>query len=295
MKIFTEYISTAGFDAVLDSLKLLPFLFLTYLLMEFLEHRTGERASRFISRAGRLGPALGGLLGALPQCGFSAAAAGLYAGRVVTLGTLVAVLLSTSDEMAAVMLSSAATDSTVVFRLLKILAVKVVLSIAVGFAIDLVLRRERGEEIGELCDHEGCHCHERGVLLSSLLHTAKIVGFIFAVTLAINTVIFFVGEDRLGLLLRDLPIVGELLAGLIGLIPNCASSVVLTELYLGGTLTASQLLAGLFTGGGVGLLVLFRVNRNLRENLLTLLTVYISGTLLGILLGSTGLCALLGL
>ena len=209
MKIFTEYISTAGFDAVLDSLKLLPFLFLTYLLMEFLEHRTGERASRFISRAGRLGPALGGLLGALPQCGFSAAAAGLYAGRVVTLGTLVAVLLSTSDEMAAVMLSSAATDSTVVFRLLKILAVKVVLSIAVGFAIDLVLRRERGEEIGELCDHEGCHCHERGVLLSSLLHTAKIVGFIFAVTLAINTVIFFVGEDRLGLLLRDLPIVGE--------------------------------------------------------------------------------------
>ena len=295
MTILTEYISTAGLDAVLDSLKLLPFLFLTYLVMELLEHRTGERAARFISRAGRLGPALGGLLGALPQCGFSAAAAGLYAGRVITVGTLVAVLLSTSDELAAVMLSSAATDATVVLKLFKILGVKVLLSILVGFAVDLVLRRDRRDGIGELCDSEGCHCHERGVLLSSLLHTAKIVGFIFAVTLAINTVIFFVGEDRIGLLLRDLPVVGELIAGLVGLIPNCASSVVLTELYLGGTLTASQLLAGLFTGGGVGLLVLFRVNRNLRENLLILLTVYLSGTLLGILLGSTGVCSLLGL
>ena len=295
MTIFTEYISTAGLDAVLDSLKLLPFLFLTYLVMELLEHRTGERAARFISRAGRLGPALGGLLGALPQCGFSAAAAGLYAGRVVTVGTLVAVLLSTSDELAAVMLSSAATDATVVIKLLTVLGIKVVFSMLVGFAVDLVLRRERRDEIGELCDSEGCHCHERGVLLSSLIHTAKIFGFIFAVTLAINTVIFFVGEDRIGLLLHDLPVVGELIAGLIGLIPNCASSVVLTELYLGGTLTASQLLAGLFTGGGVGLLVLFRVNRDLRENLLILLTVYLSGTLLGILLGSTGVCALLGL
>ncbi len=290
-----EYLYEALLDAVIDTVKLLPFLFLTYLLMEFLEHRTGERAERFIARAGWLGPIIGGLTGALPQCGFSAAAAGLYAGRVVTAGTLVAVFLSTSDEMVAVMLSSSAADPTVLPRLLTVLAVKIVCAIAVGFAVDLILRRKSTGEIGELCDHEGCHCHEQGILRSSLIHTAKIVGFIFAVTLIINTVIFFVGEDKLGALLHDLPVVGEIVAGLIGLIPNCAASVVLTQLYLSGTLTAGQLLSGLFTGAGVGLLVLFRVNRPLRDSLLMLSILYISGVALGLLLGATGLTAVLGL
>ncbi len=290
-----EYLSEALLDAFLDSVKLLPFLFLTYLLMEFLEHRTGDRTSAFIARAGRLGPILGGLLGALPQCGFSAAAAGLYAGRIVTAGTLVAVFLSTSDEMVAVMLSSAASDPSVLSRLLTVLAIKIVCAVAVGFAVDLILRRKSSGEIGELCDHEGCHCREQGIFRSSLIHTAKIAGFIFAVTLVINTVIFFVGEDKLGSLLHDLPVVGELLAGLVGLIPNCASSVVLTELYLSGTLTAGQLLSGLFTGAGVGLIVLFRSNRPLRDSFLLLSILYISGTALGLLLGATGLTALLGL
>ncbi len=290
-----EYLFEAVLDAVLDTVKLLPFLFLTYLLMEFLEHRTGERTESFIARAGRLGPILGGLLGALPQCGFSAAAAGLYSGRVITVGTLVAVFLSTSDEMFAVMLSSAASDPTVLPRLLTVLAVKLVGAAAVGFAVDLALRRRTSGEIGELCDHEGCNCREHGIFLSSLIHTAKIVGFIFAVTLAINTVIFFVGENKLGALMHDLPVVGELIAGLIGLIPNCASSVVLTELYLSGTLTAGQLLSGLFTGAGVGLIVLFRTNRPLRDSLLILSILYISGVVLGLLLGATGLTSVLGL
>ncbi len=293
--IILDYLSEALLDAVLDCLKLLPFLFLTYLLMELLEHRTGERAQRFIARAGRFGPALGGLLGALPQCGFSAAASGLYAGRVITVGTLLAVFLSTSDEMVAVMLSSAASDATAVLKLLTILGIKAVCGILVGFAVDLIIRPSCAGDIGELCDHEGCNCHEQGVLRSSIVHTAKIIGFIFAVTLAINTVIFFVGEDKLGALLRDIPVVGELIAGLIGLIPNCASSVVLTELYLSGTLTAGQLLAGLFTGAGVGVLVLFRANRSLKENLLILLTLYLSGVTLGLALGMTGLTSLLGL
>ncbi len=291
-----EYFSQAVLEALTDSAKLLPFLFLAYLLMELLEHRTGERAERFIARAGRLGPIIGGVLGVIPQCGFSAAAAGLYSGRVITVGTLIAVFLSTSDELVAVMLSSAASDPTVMPRLLTVLAVKPVCAIAVGFAVDLILRRD-GEprDIHGVCEQEGCHCHERGLLLSSLIHTAKIAGFIFAVTLAVNTVIFFVGEDGLGAVLHDLPVVGSLLAGLVGLIPNCASSVVLTELYLSGTLTAAQLLSGLFTGSGVGVLVLFRTNRPLRNSLLILAILYISGVSLGLLLGAVGLTSALGL
>ena len=265
--------------------------------MELIEHSSEEKTSKIIEKAGRLGPLLGGLLGGIPQCGFSAAAAGLYSGRVISVGTLLAVYLSTSDEMVAVMLSGAVKNPENIKKLLIILAVKVVAAIAVGFAADLLVRRRRRDvkTIERVCEEEGCRCGERGLLMSSLLHTVKIFGFIVAVTFAINNIVFFVGEDALGGVMNKIPVIGEFIAGIIGLIPNCASSVVITELYLDGIVTAGQMLSGLFVGAGIGLLVLFRTNRSVKENSAILVTVYLTGVLLGILIGETGLAAAIGL
>ncbi len=294
------YLKETVFHTLEHSVGLLPFLFLTYLLMEFLEHKTTDRATRIVGSAGRLGPLFGGLLGAVPQCGFSAAASSLYAGRVISLGTLIAVFLATSDEMVAVVLSSGAKNPEILKKLLPILAIKVVSGIVVGFIIDLVFRRDPHTKahthgIGEVCHSENCHCHEQNIFLSSLIHTAKIWGFIVAVTFIINNIIFFVGEDNLGGFMTRIPVLGEFIAGLFGLIPNCASSVVLTELYLGGVITAGQMLSGLFTGAGIGVLVLFRSNKRIKENLLILLTLYLTGVALGLILGMTGLTSLFGL
>ncbi len=308
-----EFLSEVVLDCIIDSAKLFPFLFLTYLLMELLEHKSGGRAEKIISRAGRLGPLLGGLLGAVPQCGFSAAAAGLYSGRIITAGTLVAIFLSTSDEMLGIMLSSAVWQEGGLAVPLKMLAVKVVCGIAVGAAVDLVtalVRRKHptaanadGErdEIGQICEHEHCHCDEHGVFLSTLIHSAKILGFIAAVMFAVGTLLFIlevngIDQDSIGGFIKGLPVLGEFITGLIGLIPNCASSVVITELYMEGVINAGQALAGLFAGSGVGMFVLFRTNRkNMRENMLILLTVYLSGVVLGLLFNATGLATLIGL
>ena len=287
------YLKETVWHTLEHSALLLPFLFLTYLLMEFLEHKTGERAEAAISRAGKLGPIFGGLLGAVPQCGFSAAASGLFAGRVITLGTLLSVFLSTSDEMVAVMLSSAAKDPDNIKKLLLVLAVKVIGGIIVGFAVDLIfgrfLKDRESHKIHELCEDENCHCHEGNIFVSALIHSLKIWGFILLATFAINNIIYFTGEDAIGRLMHNVPVLGEFLAGVIGLIPNCASSVVLTELYLGGVITGGQLLAGLFTGAGVGVLVLFRSNRRIKENLIILLTLYLTGVGLGLLVGAFGI------
>ncbi len=273
-------------DALLDTLKISLFLFLSYLLMELFEHRAGKKSERIIKNAGRFGPLVGGLLGALPQCGFSAAAAGLYAGGIITRGTLIAVFLSTSDEMLPIMLSGIADGSARPTQLFAVLGIKVVGGIIAGFVIDLIFRRRRPEQsIVELCEHEGCSCGEHGVLISSLLHTAKVAAFVLLTTFAINLAVIYIGLDRLGSLMHSIPVVGELIAAAIGLIPNCAASVVMTELYIGGAITASQLLSGLFVGAGVGLLVLFRTNRSIKENLLITAMLYVSGAALGLLSG----------
>ena len=276
---------------------LLPFLFLTYLLMELIEHKSEAKTSAIIEKAGRFGPLLGGILGALPQCGFSAAASGLYSGRVITYGTLIAVYLSTSDEMVAVMLSGAVKNPENIKKLMIILAVKVVSAVVVGFVCDLLIQRKKQDEdgIGRVCEEDGCRCGERGIFASSLLHTVKIIAFIVAVTFVINNIVFFVGEENLGNVMKRIPVLGEFIAGLIGLIPNCASSVVITELYLDGIITSGQMLSGLFVGAGIGLPVLFRTNRNIKENLTVLLTVYLAGVALGILIGETGLAAAMGI
>ena len=280
-----------------ETLLLLPFLYLTYLLMEFLEHRAGERVENTIRRAGRVGPFVGAVLGILPQCGFSAAAAGLYAGRVITAGTLVAVFLSTSDEMLPLLVAG----RVPLPNALALVAVKALIAAALGFLFDLLFRRHGHEEhdahdhVDELCRREGCHCEGKSIFRAALTHTLQVALFIFAASFALGLLIELVGEENIAFFVRDLPILGTLLAALVGMIPNCAASVVLTELYLGGALSLGSLLAGLLVGAGVGILVLFRTNRHLRENLMILGFSYVAAVLVGILADLVGLAALLGL
>ncbi len=276
-------------DTLTDALKLLPFLFITYLVMEYIEHRTGEKSRLLMKKSGKWGPALGGLLGMLPQCGFSTAASNLYAGRVITLGTLLAVFLSTSDEMLPVLISEQAPAGTI----LKILAVKAVIGVCAGFLTDLFCRRRRGKDreelrIEQMCDHHHCHCVEGNFLSSALSHTLQVFLFILVISFLLNLLVAFAGEDRLEAFLTGRAILGPLFAGLIGLIPNCASSVLLTRLYLSGMLGAGSMLAGLLAGSGVGLLVLYRVNDNIKENIRVTLLLYAVGVLCGIVFEAAG-------
>ena len=270
-------------ETLIDTLKLIPFLFLAYLAMEYLEHRTGEKAQTLIRKAGRMGPVLGGTLGIVPQCGFSTAASNLYAGRVISLGTLMAVYLSASDEMLPILISEKAPMELI----LGLLITKALIGAVAGLLIDLVLRRKDADEhrhIHDICEQEHCHC-ERGVLRSALSHTGQITLFILLVTFVLNLTLHFVGEDALANLVLNRPLLGPVLAGVVGLIPNCAGSVAITQLYLEGAMGLGAAMAGLLTGSGVGLLLLFRVNHNKRENLKILALLYVIGVLAGIVIG----------
>ena len=284
MGIYMEMLDVI-LDAVIDTVKLIPFLFLTYLAMEYLEHKTGSKAQRLVQRAGRFGPVIGGLLGVVPQCGFSAAASGLYTGRVITLGTLFAISLSTSDEMLPILISEQAPIGLIG----KILFAKAAIGIFAGMLIDFVLRKkgvEEHEHIHEICEHDHCHCEEgAGVFRSALTHTLQISIFILVVTFGLNLILHFVGEDALANLVLNRRILGPALAGLIGLIPNCAGSVAITQLYLEGAMSIGSAMAGLLTGSGVGLLILFRMNPDKKENLKILALLYGIGVLAGILIG----------
>ncbi len=274
-------------DAFIDCAKLLPFLYLTYLLMEFIEHKMNARAKNAIKNAGRFGPLAGAVLGAVPQCGFSAAASNLYAGRIITVGTLVAIFLSTSDEMLPILLMSRIDVSLI----LGIIGIKIVIGMVSGFIIDGVVQRKKGtvehNRIGHICEHEHCHC-EKNIWLSALKHTAVIIAFIFAISLLLNFVIEAIGEEALASLVGNQKILAPVLAGIIGLIPNCASSVVLTEMYVAGITSLGTMLSGLLAGSGVGLLVLFRINDDTKENLKILGTVYGIGVFIGIVLNLSG-------
>lgn len=272
-------------DTFLDVIKLLPFLFLTYLAMEYLEHRAGEKTEALMRKAGHLGPVIGGALGVVPQCGFSAAASNLYAGRVITLGTLLAVYLSTSDEMLPVLISEHAPVGSIA----GILLVKAGIGITAGLLIDLLLKKKGGHDhahgshIHEICEHEHCRC-EKGIFRSALSHTVRIALFILLITFLLNLLLFFAGEEALANVILNRPVAGTLLAGLVGLIPNCAGSVVITQLYLEGIIGIGSAMAGLLTGSGVGLLVLFRVNHHKKENIRILGLLYGIGVLAGIVI-----------
>lgn len=275
-------------DTLLDAAKLIPFLYLTYLLLEFIEHRAKEQTEALMKKAGKWGPFLGGALGAVPQCGFSASMSNLYAENIISMGTLVAVFLSTSDEMLPIMISGISSGDIRAWSVVKILLVKILLGVVVGFIVDGVARlcskKEKNIDIESLCHDDHCGCEEGNIFLSALIHTLKILAFILVVSFALNTVIYFIGEDALGNFISSLPVVvGPLATALVGLVPNCASSIVITQLYMSGVISAGSMLAGLLSGSGIGLLILFRVNKNMKSNLAVLGIVYGSGAVIGII------------
>lgn len=271
-------------EAVVDSLKLLPFLFLTFLLMEYFEHKMKNKNKKAIEKAGGFGPVIGSLLGALPQCGFSVAATNLYATRIISLGTLISIYLSTSDEMLPILLSEKAPISLII----KILLIKVVIGMVAGFIIDLVIRKKEKVDIHEFCHEEHCDC-EHGIIKSSIKHTLNIFAFILVINFLLNIGFSYLGEENISKLFMNKSIFGPFIASLIGLIPNCGSSVILTELYLSNTISFAALISGLLTSSGVAISVLFKVNKSLKENIKILSIIYFIGLIVGIILHLTNL------
>ncbi len=265
-------------DTLKDGLKLLPFLFLTFLIIEYIEHKLDSE--KIIKKTKKYGPILGGLLGAFPQCGFGVSATNFYITRVISLGTLIAVYLSTSDEMLPIMLAEGIDG----FTIFKIITLKVIIGIFFGIIIDLFLRRKKqSSEIKELCEHENCDC-SNSIILSSLKHTINILVFLLIISFILNTCFHYLGEELISkIFLKNNPL-SSLISSLVGLIPNCGSSIIITELYLNGTITFGSAMAGLLTGSGVGILVLFKNNKNLKENMFILLLIYVIGVISGILI-----------
>lgn len=263
---FGEFFDEVVIHGFIDTLKLVLFLFLTYLLMEFIEHKAADKAASVMKKAGAIGPVVGGVFGAVPQCGFSAAAANLYTGRVISLGTLVAVFLSTSDEMLPIMIAGNVKISSV----LLIILYKCIVGMLVGVIIDLVIRLTKKQNveinIDEICDNDNCHC-ERGIVYSAIHHTLSVSLFVLIVTVAVNALVFFLG-DGFSHSMTDIPVISHLLSALVGLIPNCASSVALTKLAMSGVISSGAMISGLFSGAGVGLLILFRMNKRTKENII---------------------------
>ena len=271
-------------DTFLDSLKLLPFLLITYLLMEYLEHKSLKSNTKLMEKSGKLGPLWGSILGVLPQCGFSVASSNLYVSRVISLGTLISIYLSTSDEMLVVLLSK----SVSIKILLLLVILKVLVGMSFGFLIDFLFRKKNNNFDSELCEREDCHCGSN-IFTSSIKHTFNTYIFILGVTFLFNVLTSFVSMDKVSLFLRNFSFLTPFILGVIGLIPSCASSVIITELFLDNVISLGSALAGLFANSGVALAVLFRNNKNRKENFLILGILYIisvvSGIIINIIIG----------
>lgn len=273
----------------IDSIKLIPFLFITYILMEYLEHRSGDISEKVLKRSGQFGSLIGSFLGLLPQCGFSSAAAGLYSAKVISLGTLISVFLATSDEMIPIFLS----HNLSITLIAKILFLKLVVAIMFGILIDLVVKAiykmlsfNQESKIEEFCEREDCHCHT-SIVKPALIHTLKVGGFILVITLMLNVLIHIVGEENIAELILNKPILSNILSAVIGVIPNCASSIIISQLFADQILSAGAMMSGLLINSGVALAVLFRTNRPRRDNFIILLLLFIISVLVGIFIDLT--------
>ena len=268
------------FDTLIDGIKLLPFLFIVFFILEYIEHKLSRKNKKIIENSGKYGPFIGAILGMFPQCGFSVAATNLFSARVITFGTLIAVYLSTSDEMLPILLS----NGLPITFILKIMLIKVIIGMTAGFIIDYLLKNKISlKSIHDICEEEHCDC-KHSLIKSTIKHTLNIFSFIIITSFILNTLIFLIGEDNLSKLLLKGNIFAPLLASLIGLIPNCASSILLSELYLSSTISFGSMMAGLLTGSGVALLVLFKTNKNVKENIFILGSIYFIGSIVGLII-----------
>lgn len=268
-------------DTIVDSLKLIPFLLVAFLIIELLEHKLNNKTKNIITKSKKIGPIIGSLLGVIPQCGFSVMATNLYITRIITLGTLISIYLSTSDEMLIIMIS----EKVEISLILKILLIKIFFGIVYGLIIDKIINKKKKDKETnyELCDEEHCDCNH-SILLSAIKHTLHITLFIFIITLIINTIFTLLGDNYLSKILLNNSILSPFITSLIGLIPNCAASVILTELYLNNTISLGALIGGLLTSSGSSLLVLIKNNKNKKENLSIILLLYALGVLSGIII-----------
>ena len=268
-------------ETLLDTIKLLPFLFIAFLIIELIEHKLTNKNKKVLTKSKKYGVLLGSLLGIIPQCGFSVMATNLYTTRIITLGTLISVYLSTSDEMLPILISQNVEPSIII----KILLIKVLFATIYGIIIDLIIskRKKREKENYQICDEEHCHC-EHGILKPALKHTLNISLFILVMTFIINIAFTYIGEDFLSKIFLKNTIFGPFITSLIGLIPNCGASVVLTELYLNNAINLSALISGLLTGSGSALIVLFKGNKNIKENISILLLLYLLGSISGVII-----------
>ena len=266
----------------MHSIELLPFLLISFLIIELIEHKFSKKTKKIISKSGKFGPLIGSLLGALPQCGFSVISTNLYITRIISVGTLISIYLSTSDEMLIILLSK----ETPIPTILPLIAVKFFVGMISGFIIDFFLRNKRKDKVTyEICEDEHCGCeHEENLFKSSLIHTLKTAIFIFIATFVITLAFEFFGEEYLSKIFLKDTLIAPFIASLIGLIPNCASSVILTELYLSGAINFASVISGLLTGSGVAILVLFKTNKNIKENLTILGLIYGIGVFVGIII-----------
>lgn len=269
-------------DTLLDTIKLLPFLFVAFLIIEFIEHKLSNKQENIISKSGKLGPIVGALLGAVPQCGFSVLATNLYVTRIISLGSLISIYLSTSDELIPLMIS----HNAPITKILSIVSIKVVIGIISGFLIDLLIRKTTKSDF-VLCEDEDCDC-DHSIIKSSLIHTLKIAFFILIITFLINILFHYVDLSFLESALKNNKILTPFIASLIGLIPNCASSVMISELYLNNLISLGTTLSGLLTGSGVAIMVLIRKNKNISENLFIIGLIYIIGVIWGLLFNFIG-------
>lgn len=268
-------------DTLIDALKLLPFLFIAFLLIELIEHKFNKKIQKLITKDNKFGPIVGALLGLFPQCGFSVLATNLYVTRVITLGTLISIYLSTSDEMLPMLLA----ENTSGTEILKLLSIKFIIGLISGIIIDFIVHKNKKEKNIDyhICDDEHCHC-EKGIFVSALLHTIKTLIFIMLVSFILNISFEFLGEKYLSHLFLKDSLFGPFISSLVGLIPNCGASVMITELYLNNAINLSSCIAGLLTGSGVALIVLFKSNKNLKENLTILALVYFIGAVSGLII-----------
>ena len=269
-----------------DNIKLLPFLFFAFLIIELIEHKFNKKTIKIIKKSGKFGPVIGSILGIIPQCGFSVLATNFYITRVISIGTLLSIYLSTSDEMLPIMISSGVPFKTVFGMVL----IKVIAGMFFGFLIDFLIRkREAGKKYDyHMCEEEHCDC-EDSLLKSSLKHTFNTLIFIIIISFILNLLYEFVGNELVNKIFMKNNLFGPFIGSLIGLIPNCGSSVALTELFINGAINFGTCISGLLTGSGVALLVLFKSNKNLKENLFILSLLYLIGVLVGITLEIMGI------
>lgn len=263
--------------SLIDTVKLIPFLFISFIIMELIEHKMNNKKK--LIKINKFGPLAGSVLGLIPQCGFSVVASTMYSAKVITLGTLFSIYLSTSDEMLPILIANKADTNIII----KILFTKFILGLFFGILVDIIHHTKLTNNINninDICDNDDCHCKD-GIIKSSIIHTLKIILFIFTINIVLNLII---DADSLTTFVNNNKILSPILSSIIGLIPNCASSIVITELYLEKIIPFGSCISGLLSGSGLGLLILFKQNKNMKENIIILITLVLFSSICGIIL-----------